>query len=92
MSKTLGLVVTASVLLLTSAIVVFMAEGGLSDVITGSAQQSCVSQLQSQCSYGTGDSVTVPSACEDVDGQIEVDGVQGSVGSEDVGDSVQCES
>ena len=64
MSKTLALIVTATVLMITAAIVVFMGQGGLSDVLTGSNQNSCVSQARAECKF-ISSQPAVPNACDE---------------------------
>lgn len=58
--------------MITAAIVIFMAEGSLDDVLTGSQQQACVSQVQSQCQYGPSDQITAPTACQEMEESVTV--------------------
>ncbi|MFB6213291.1 MAG: hypothetical protein ABEJ07_01890 [Candidatus Nanohaloarchaea archaeon] len=65
MSQTLALIVAASVLMMTALTVIFMTQGSLQDVFSGSNRQSCVSTITSKCSVASGQtSFQAPASCE----------------------------
>lgn len=65
MSQTLALIVAAMVLMMTALTLIFMTQGSLQDLFSGSERQSCVSTAAAKCSAGAS-SFTV-SACEGVE-------------------------
>lgn len=64
MSQILSLIVAASVLMMTALIVVFMAQGSLTDLFSSTNTQGCKAQIESKCSFS--DSISVPTQCESV--------------------------
>lgn len=77
MSQILTLIVAASVLMMTALTLVFMAQGGLSNVFSGSNAQSCRSTVQTRCDT-VGGTFEIPKSCEQAgitpDGVTEDDG------------------
>jgi hypothetical protein len=79
MSQTLTLIVAASVLMMTALTVIFMVQGGLSDVFGSSNTQSCYNSIQSTCEFAnSGSQHPVPDSCNRIDetsvAGVEVDG------------------
>jgi|AntRauMinimDraft_3_1070383.scaffolds.fasta_scaffold00013_70 hypothetical protein len=62
MSQTLSLIVAAMVLMMTALTLIFMTQGSLEDLFSGSEQQSCISTAETNCNIRGGD-INVP-ACE----------------------------
>lgn len=65
MSQILTLIVAASVLMMTALIVVFMAQGSLTDLFNSTNSQGCKAQVESKCSFTTG-SINTPTQCDGV--------------------------
>jgi len=87
MSQTITLIVTATVVMMTAVIVIYMARGSLGDVVSSSGKEKCISGAQSKCNFGGADTATVPS-CGQVDGSVDaenIDGVDSISGS-----SIEC--
>lgn len=88
MSQTLALIVAASVLMMTALTVIFMTQGSLQDVFSGSNEQSCISTVKSKCSIATGNPprIDLPESCAraGLDSGTIADGYQVS------GDEVIC--
>lgn len=64
MSQTLALIVAAMVLMMTALTLIFMTQGSLQDLFSGSERQSCISTAQANCGIAGG-TIDVPS-CESV--------------------------
>lgn len=65
MSQTLSLIVAAMVLMMTALTLIFMTQGSLEDLFSGSERQSCISTAETNCNIGGG-TINVP-ACEEVE-------------------------
>ena len=64
MSQTLALIVAAMVLMMTALTLIFMTQGSLEDLFSGSEKQSCLSTAEARCNIANGEQTfTVPS-CE----------------------------
>ena len=84
MSQTLALIVAAMVLMMTALTLIFMTQGSLQDLFSGSERQSCISTAETNCGI-RGGTITVP-ACEGAgvtsagqDGEITIDSETGEV-------------
>lgn len=64
MSQTLALIVAAMVLMMTALTLIFMTQGSLQDLFSGSERQSCISTAETSCGV-SGGTINVP-ACEEV--------------------------
>jgi len=64
MSQTLSLIVAAMVLMMTALTLIFMTQGSLEDMFSGSEQQSCISTAETACSVRDSGSTTSIPACE----------------------------
>ena len=73
MSQTLALIVAAMVLMMTALTLIFMTQGSLQDLFSGSETQSCISTAQTSCDV-RGGTITVPS-CEGAEVPANVQGV-----------------
>ncbi|PSH00215.1 MAG: hypothetical protein BRC28_00620 [Nanohaloarchaea archaeon SW_4_43_9] len=62
MSQTLALIVAASVLMMTALTVIFMVQGGLGDVNSGTSRSSCVATVEAKCAGTTG-TIKAPTTC-----------------------------
>jgi len=62
MSQTLALIVAASVLMMTALTVIFMVQGGLGDVNSGTSRSSCVATVEAKCTGTTGE-INPPTTC-----------------------------
>lgn len=62
MSQTLSLIVAAMVLMMTALTLIFMTQGSLEDLFSGSEEQSCISTAETSCDI-KGGTINVP-ACE----------------------------
>ncbi|PSG98733.1 MAG: hypothetical protein BRC29_01235 [Nanohaloarchaea archaeon SW_7_43_1] len=62
MSQTLALIVAASVLMMTALTVIFMVQGGLGDVNSGTSRSSCVATMEAKCA-GTSGRIKAPTTC-----------------------------
>ncbi len=67
MSQTLTLIVAASVLMMTALTVIFMVQGGLSDVFGSSNTQSCYNSIQSTCEFSSSGGHPTPESCSRAD-------------------------
>ncbi|MBC5792998.1 MAG: hypothetical protein H8Z69_03050 [Nanohaloarchaea archaeon] len=82
MSQTLTLIVAASVLMMTALTVIFMVQGGLSDVFGSSNTQSCYNSVQSTCEFSDSGNHPTPESCSRADvSSVPVDGGSVDVGS-----------
>lgn len=68
MSQTLTLIVAAMVLMMTALTLIFMTQGSLEDLFSGSEDQSCISTAETSCSI-KGGTINIP-ACESYGGTI----------------------
>lgn len=66
MSQILTLIVAASVLMMTALIIVFMAQGSLTDLFSSTSSQGCKAQVQSKCSLTPGQVISTPTQCDSV--------------------------
>jgi hypothetical protein len=86
MSQTLALIVAAMVLMMTALTLIFMTQGSLQDLFSGSERQSCISTAETSCGIkSSGDTVNVP-ACNGAgvssagsNGEISIDSSTGTV-------------
>lgn len=69
MSQILTIIIAASVLMMTALTLVFMVQGGLSDLFGGSNKQACANTIKSKCAATTG-TVAIPTPCNRVEGNI----------------------
>jgi len=67
MSQTLSLIVAAMVLMMTALTLIFMTQGSLEDLFSGSEQQSCISTAETSCDI-RGGTINIPS-CESYSSQ-----------------------
>lgn len=67
MSQTLSLIVAAMVLMMTALTLIFMTQGSLEDLFSGSEEQSCISTAETSCGIRSGE-INVP-ACDGVTAQ-----------------------
>ncbi len=68
MSQILTLIVAASVLMMTALIIVFMAQGSLTDLFDSTSSQGCKAQVETKCSLNPGGSISKPTQCQGVAG------------------------
>ncbi len=83
MSQTLSLIVAAMVLMMTALTLIFMTQGSLEDLFSGSEDQSCISTAETSCNI-RGGTVNIP-ACEEMSGTIS-----GSITSDPGSSEVRC--
>lgn len=93
MSQTLALIVAAMVLMMTALTVIFMTQGSLQDLFSGTQDSSCISTIKAQCATaGQGEEITTPASCDSVS-RSRLDSVEandGNVGSIGIGGTTTC--
>lgn len=90
MSQILTLIVAASVLMMTALIVVFMAQGSLTDLFSSTNTQGCKAQIETKCSLNPGGTISKPTQCDTVAGGT-INGYS-SVSSGGTGSEITCAS
>lgn len=87
MSQTLALIVAAMVLMMTALTLIFMTQGSLEDLFSGSEKQSCISTVSTKCQT-VGGSFQAPTSCSELS-QSDIESANGVDAGSPTG-TIQC--